>query len=162
MNVNPALSLKEQYGPRFETWQEQQSPPVVRFWCDDGTCWAISFFQIASMHYHPEEQTLLIECSSGTIVILDRLCQRRCQACAFERRIRGLVCVRIQKLGNFEFATSQHGPAIAEQQHAKVVVEHFVKRLFELRGIVEFLLGNQAQSAWRVANDRIAEKQNAS
>jgi hypothetical protein len=110
----------------------------------------------------PEEQTLLIECSSGTIVILDRLCQRRCQACAFERRIRGLVCVRIQKLGNFEFATSQHGLAIAEQQHAKVVVEHFGKRLFELRGIVEFLLGNQAQSAWRVANDRIAEEQNAS
>jgi hypothetical protein len=40
MNVNLALWLKEQYGPRFETWQEQQSPPVVRFWCDDGTtCW---------------------------------------------------------------------------------------------------------------------------
>ena len=74
----------------------------------------------------------------------------------------GLVCLRIQKLGTFEFATSEHGLAIAEQQHAEVVVEHFVKRLFELRGIVEFLLGNQAESAWRVANDRIAEEQNAS
>ena len=56
MNVNPSLSLKEQYGPKSEAWQEQQSPPLVRFWCDDGTCWAIPFFQIAFMHYHPEEQ----------------------------------------------------------------------------------------------------------
>jgi hypothetical protein len=85
MSVNPALSLKEQYGPRSQAWQEQQSPPIVRFWCDDGTCWAIPFFQIAFMHYHPDEQSLLIECSPGTIVVTgpkvldfcDRFCSHK-------------------------------------------------------------------------------------
>jgi hypothetical protein len=57
MNVNPLLTLKEQYGPRSDAWQEQQSPAIVRFWCDEGACWAIPFFQIAFMHYHPEEQS---------------------------------------------------------------------------------------------------------
>ena len=66
MNLNPALSLKDQYGPRSEAWEEQQpSPPIVRFWCDDGTCWAIPFFQVAFMRYHPEEQSSLIECAPG-------------------------------------------------------------------------------------------------
>jgi hypothetical protein len=41
MTVNPALSLKEQYGPKSQAWQEQQSPHIVRFWCDDGACWGI-------------------------------------------------------------------------------------------------------------------------
>ena len=85
MNISPTLTLKEQYGPKSEAWQEEQSPPIVRFWCDDGTCWAIPFFQIALMHYHPEEQTLLIECSPGTIVVMgpkawdfcDRLCSHK-------------------------------------------------------------------------------------
>jgi hypothetical protein len=70
MKLNPALSLKDQYGPRSEAWEEQPSPPIVRFWCDDGICWAIPFFQIAFMRYHPEEQTLLIECSPGTIIVM--------------------------------------------------------------------------------------------
>jgi hypothetical protein len=70
MNINPGLTLKEQYGPKSEAWQEQQSAPIVRFWCDDGTCWAIPFFQIAFMHYHPEEQSLLIECAPGTIIVM--------------------------------------------------------------------------------------------
>ena len=55
MNINPGLTLKEQYGPKSEARQEQQSAPIVRVWCDDGMCWAIPFFQIAFMHYHPEE-----------------------------------------------------------------------------------------------------------
>ncbi|MBV8417958.1 MAG: hypothetical protein JO251_22400 [Verrucomicrobia bacterium] len=50
MNLNPSLTSKEQYGPKSEAWQEQQSPPIVRFWCDDGTCWAIPFFQVGFMH----------------------------------------------------------------------------------------------------------------
>jgi hypothetical protein len=82
MNVNPVLSLKEQYGPKSEAWQEQQSPPMVRFWCDDGICWAIPFFQVAFMRYHPEEQSLLIECAPGTIVVIGpkawEFCERFC------------------------------------------------------------------------------------
>jgi hypothetical protein len=82
MNVNPMLSLKEQFGPKSQAWQEQQSPAIVRFWCDDGTCWAIPFFQIGFMHYHPEEQSLLIECSPGTIVVTGpkagEFCERFC------------------------------------------------------------------------------------
>ena len=58
------------------------SPPIVRFWCDDRTCWAIPFFQIAFMHYHAEEQSLLIECSPGTIVVMGPkgwdFCERFC------------------------------------------------------------------------------------
>jgi len=58
---------------------------MVRFWCDDGTLWAIPYFQIAFMHYHPEEQTLLIECSPGSIVVrgpkawdfCDRFCSHK-------------------------------------------------------------------------------------
>jgi hypothetical protein len=30
---------------------------------------------------------------------------------------------RIQKLGDFQFTASQHGLAVAEQQHVKVVIE---------------------------------------
>ena len=41
---------------------------------------------------------------------------------------------RIQKLGDFQFATSQHGLAVAEQQHVKVVVEQFAQRSFKLEG----------------------------
>lgn len=82
MNLNPALSLKEQYGPRSEAWEEQHSPPIVRFWCDDGTCWGIAFFQIAFMHYHPQEQALVMECSPGTIIVTGpkagQFCERLC------------------------------------------------------------------------------------
>ena len=45
---------------------------------------------------------------------------------------------RIQKLGDFQFATSQHGLAVAEQQHVKVVIEQFEQRSFKLREIIEF------------------------
>jgi len=69
MNANPALTLREQFGPKSHAWQEQQSPPIVRFWCDDGACWGIPFFQVACTHYNPEQQSLLIECSLGTIVV---------------------------------------------------------------------------------------------
>ena len=68
---------------------------------------------------------------------------------------------RIQKLGDFQFATSQHRLAIAEQQHVKVVIEQFAQRSFKLRGIVEFGLRNQAQRARRVADDRVAQEQDA-
>jgi len=68
---------------------------------------------------------------------------------------------RIQKLGDFQFATSQHGLAVAEQQHVKVVIEQFAQRSFKLRGIIEFGLRNQAQRARRVADDRVAQKQDA-
>jgi hypothetical protein len=43
MNVNPALSLKEHYGPKSQARQEQQFSQIVRFWCDDGACWGIPF-----------------------------------------------------------------------------------------------------------------------
>src|SRR6478736_788700 len=67
----------------------------------------------------------------------------------------------IQKLGDFQSAASQHRLAVAEQQHVKVVIEHFVQRSFKLGGIIEFALRNQAQRARRVADDRVAQEQDA-
>ena len=69
MNVNRSLTLKEQFGPKSQAWQEQQSPPIVRFWCDDGACWGVPFIQVALTHYNPDKQTLLIHCVSGTIIV---------------------------------------------------------------------------------------------
>ena len=48
MSISPILSLKEQYGPESEAWQEQTAPPIVRFWTDDGICWAIPFSRLPS------------------------------------------------------------------------------------------------------------------
>jgi hypothetical protein len=69
MNVNPTLSLKEKYGPKSQAWQEQQSPAIVRFWCDDDTCWGVPFHQITGTHYNAEHQSLLIDWSLGTIIV---------------------------------------------------------------------------------------------
>jgi len=69
MNVSPIFSLKEQYDLRSDAWQEQQWPPIVRFWCDDGTCWGIPFRQVTSTHYNPEHQSLLIDWPLGTVVV---------------------------------------------------------------------------------------------
>jgi hypothetical protein len=69
MNINPALSLKEQYGPKSHAWQEQQSPHIVRFWCDDGACWGIPFHQVLGTHYNPKHESLLIQFALGTIVV---------------------------------------------------------------------------------------------
>ena len=66
---------------------------------------------------------------------------------------------RIQKFGDFRFATFQHGLAVAEQQDVKVVIEQFAQRSFKLRGIIESGLRNQAQRARRVADDRVAQEQ---
>jgi hypothetical protein len=66
MNINPALSLKEQYGPKSHAWQEQQSPHIVRFWCDDGACWGIPFHQVLGTHYNPKHESLLIQFALGT------------------------------------------------------------------------------------------------
>jgi hypothetical protein len=74
MNANPALTLKEQFGPKSHAWQEQQSPPIVRFWCDDGNCWGIPLFQVSVTHYNPDEKSLLIECALGTIVVTGPKC----------------------------------------------------------------------------------------
>ena len=69
MNLNPALSLKEQYGPKSQAWQEQPSPHIVRFWCDDGACWGIPFHQVLGTHYNPKHESLLIQFALGTIVV---------------------------------------------------------------------------------------------
>jgi hypothetical protein len=69
MNVNPALSLKEQYGPKSQAWQEQQCPHIVRFWCDDGACWGIPFHQVLGTHYNPKHESLLIQFALGTMVV---------------------------------------------------------------------------------------------
>jgi hypothetical protein len=66
-----------------------------------------------------------------------------------------------RKLGDFQFAASQHGLAVAEQQHVKVVIEQFSQRSFKLRGIIDFGLRNQAQRVRRVADDRVAQEQDA-
>jgi hypothetical protein len=43
---------------------------------------ARAFFQIAFVHYHPEELTMPIECSPGTIVVMGpkagEFCERFC------------------------------------------------------------------------------------
>ena len=85
MNVNPALSLREQYGPKSQAWQEEQSPHIVRFWCDDGACWGIPFHQVLGTHYNPKIESLLIQFGLGTIVVTgpkawdfyDRFCSHR-------------------------------------------------------------------------------------
>ena len=69
MNANPAPSLKEKHSQKSLTWQEEQSPPIVRFWCDDGACWGIPFHQVTVTHYNPEHQSLLIDWPLGTIVV---------------------------------------------------------------------------------------------
>jgi hypothetical protein len=51
--------------------------------------------------------------------------------------------------------------AVAEQQHVKVVIEQFVQRSFNLGGIIEFGFRNQAQRARWVADDRVAQEQDA-
>ena len=85
MNVNPALSLKEQYGPKSQAWQEQQSPLIVRFWCDEGACWGIPFHQVLGTHYNPKVESLLIQFALGTIFVTgpkacdfyDQFCKHR-------------------------------------------------------------------------------------
>jgi hypothetical protein len=67
----------------------------------------------------------------------------------------------IQKLGDFQSAASQHRLAVAQQQHVKVVIEQFVQRSFNLGGIIEFGFRNQAQRARWVADDRVAQEQDA-
>jgi hypothetical protein len=39
--------------------------------------------------------------------------------------VRGLFSQRVQELDNLEFAAAQHGLAIAEEQHIKVVIDQF-------------------------------------
>ena len=69
MNASPIISLKQLYDTGSDAWQEQQSPPIVRFWCDDGACWGIPFQQVTGTHYNPEHQSLLIDWPLGTIVV---------------------------------------------------------------------------------------------
>jgi hypothetical protein len=85
MNASPALSLKEKYSQKSVAWQEEPSPPIVRFWCDDGACWGVPFHQISGVHYNPEHQSLLIDWALGTIIVTgpkawdfyDQLCLHR-------------------------------------------------------------------------------------
>jgi hypothetical protein len=81
MNLNPVLSLKEQYGPKSQAWQEQQSPHTVRFCYDDGACWGIPFHQVLGTHYNPKHESLLIQFALGTI------CRDRPQNVGFLRPI---------------------------------------------------------------------------
>jgi len=75
--------------------------------------------------------------------------------------VRSLRSQCLQKLNDFPFAAGHHGLAVAEQEHIKVVIEQFAQRSFKLRGIIEFGLRNQAQRARRVADDRVAQEQDA-
>jgi len=70
MEGNHSRSVKEQFGPKSEAWQEEHSPAIVRFWCSDGACWGIPFSQVLGTHYDPEQQRLLIECSIGSVVVI--------------------------------------------------------------------------------------------
>jgi hypothetical protein len=69
MNANRILYLKGQCHPKSDSWQEEDSPPIVRFWCDDGACWGIPFQQVTATHYNPEHQSLLIDWPLGTIIV---------------------------------------------------------------------------------------------
>jgi hypothetical protein len=70
MKGNHSRSLKEQFHPKSEAWQEEHSAVIVRFWCSDGACWGIPFSQVLGTHYDPEQQRLLIECSIGSVVVI--------------------------------------------------------------------------------------------
>jgi hypothetical protein len=69
MNASPIFPLNERYDPGSEAWQEEQSPPIVRFWCDDGVCWGIPFRQVTATHYNPKHQSLLIDWPLGTVIV---------------------------------------------------------------------------------------------
>jgi hypothetical protein len=47
-------------------WQDAAAE-VVRFWCDDGSCWGFIFHHLGSSFY--DRDTLLLEWSVGTIKI---------------------------------------------------------------------------------------------
>ena len=85
MNARPALSFREQYGPKSSGWTEGHFPPIVRFWTDDGSCWGVPFHQVIAVNYSPRTQTLLIHFSVGSILIrgpkaeafLERFCEHK-------------------------------------------------------------------------------------
>lgn len=83
MNAKPALSFREQYGPKSTAWTEGHFPPIVRFWTDDGGCWGIPFHQVIAANYNPRTQTLLIHCGVGSIFVMgpktDALLERFCE-----------------------------------------------------------------------------------
>jgi hypothetical protein len=85
LNAKPALSFREQYGPKSSAWTEGHFPPIVRFWTDDGSCWGVPFHQVIALNYSPGAQTLLIHCSVGSILLtgpqaealLERFCEHK-------------------------------------------------------------------------------------
>jgi hypothetical protein len=69
LDAKSPVSLREQYGPKSTAWIEGQFPPIVRFWCDDGTWWGVPFHQIVATNYNPELQTVLLCWSLGSILV---------------------------------------------------------------------------------------------
>jgi hypothetical protein len=63
-------TLSELYSrPRRSAAWEEQAPPVVRFWTDDGDSWAFVFHHLVGVHYGARQEQLSITWPLGTIVI---------------------------------------------------------------------------------------------
>jgi len=67
MNVNPPLSLKEEYGRSRKRSREQQSPPIVRFGVMRRRAWEIPFHEVLGTHYNRKHESLLIQFALGTL-----------------------------------------------------------------------------------------------
>jgi hypothetical protein len=63
-------TLKDLYGPKQSSlpWEEHQAE-IVRFWTDSGDCWGFLFHHVCATHYSTRDQRLLIDWTSGTIVV---------------------------------------------------------------------------------------------
>jgi hypothetical protein len=66
-----APSFRELYGPKQSSvpWEEQQVD-IVRFWTDSGDCWGFLFHHVTGTHFSAKDQSLLIACPLGTIVVM--------------------------------------------------------------------------------------------
>jgi hypothetical protein len=64
-------ALKRMYTkPRRSAAWEEVTPPVVRFWTDDGDCWGFPFHHLTATHYCAKDQRLLIDWALGTIMVV--------------------------------------------------------------------------------------------
>jgi hypothetical protein len=56
--------------PRRSAAWEEVTPPVVRFWTDDGDCWGFPFHHLTATHYSAKDQRLMIDWALGTIMLV--------------------------------------------------------------------------------------------
>ena len=64
-------ALKRMYTkPRRSAAWEEVTPPVIRFWTDDGDCWGFPFHHLTATHYTAKDKRLMIDWALGTIMVV--------------------------------------------------------------------------------------------